>query len=130
MKEIMVFIRMNMMNKTKEALSKAGISSFTATGGVHGRGKGKVDFRVIDGAKEGFEEAISQLGQGQRLIPKRSLTIIVPDELVKKTVDTVISVNQTGKQGDGKIFVMPIDEAVRVRTGENGNSVLDEEGGK
>jgi nitrogen regulatory protein PII 2 len=126
MKEVMAVIRMNMMNKTKKALSEAGISSFTATGNVLGRGKGNVDFKLVEGAKAGYEEAISQLGQGPRLIPKRMITITVPDNLVKTVVDTLIAVNKTGKPGDGKIFVLPIDNAYRVRTAEQGEGVLDE----
>lgn len=126
MKEVMAIIRINMMNKTKEALAQNGISSFTATGKVLGRGKGNVDFRIIDGAKQGQSEAISQLGQGPRLVPKRLITVIVPDKLVKKTTDTIIKVNQTGSPGDGKIFVMPMLEAHRVRTKESGEGVLDE----
>ncbi len=126
MKEIMAVIRINMMNKTKEALADAGISSFTATGKVLGRGKGNVDFRILHGAQEGKEEAISQLGQGPRLIPKRLITVVVPDKLAEKAVETLIRVNQTGKPGDGKIFVMPVLESYRVRTKESGDTVLDE----
>lgn len=126
MKEVMAVIRMNMMNKTKKALAEAGISSFTATGRVMGRGKGNVDYTLLEGAKEGYEEAIAQLGKGPRLVPKRLLWIVVPDELVQRTVDTIIDVNQTGQPGDGKIFVMPTLDAVRVRTGETGDAVLDE----
>lgn len=126
MKEVMAVIRMNMMNKTKKALSEAGISSFTATGNLLGRGKGNVDFKLVEGAKAGYEEAISQLGQGPRLVPKRLITVTVPDTLVKTVVDTLISVNKTGKPGDGKIFVLPIEESYRVRTGEHGDAVLDE----
>jgi len=125
MKEVMAIVRMNMMNKTKRALSDAGITSITGREAL-GRGKGIVDFKVLDGAEKGYEEAISQLGQSQRLIPKRIITIIVPDKLVGLTVKTIIKTNQTGKSGDGKIFVMPVEEAFRVRTGESGNSVLDE----
>ena len=125
MKEIMAIIRMNMMNKTKRALIDADISSFTATGRVVGRGKGKVDFRLLKGAEEGFDEAISQLGKGPRLIPKRLLWIVVPDHLVSKVVSTLIETNQTGQPGDGKIFVLPIQDAIRVRTGETGDTVLD-----
>lgn len=125
MKEVMAVIRMNMVNKTKKALADAGISSFTARECL-GRGKGVVDFSVLQGAEKGHEEAIAQLGQSQRLIPKRWLTIVVPDRLVKKTVDTIIGVNQTGKSGDGKIFVLPVFEAYRVRTEEHGDRVLDE----
>ncbi len=125
MKEIMAVIRMNMMNKTKKALADAGISSFTATGRVMGRGKGNVDFKLLEGAKEGYEEAISQLGKGPRLIPKRLLWVVVPDELVRTVVDTIIEANQTGQPGDGKIFVIPTLDVFRVRTGETGNSILD-----
>ena len=126
MKEIMAVIRMNMMNKTKKALADAGISSFTATGRVMGRGKGNVDFKLLEGAKDGYEEAISQLSKDPRLVPKRLLWVVVPDNLAQKTVKTIIEVNQTGQAGDGKIFVMPIAEAYRIRTGESGDTVLDE----
>jgi nitrogen regulatory protein PII 2 len=54
------------------------------------------------------------------------ITITVPDNLVKTVVDTLIAVNKTGKPGDGKIFVLPIDNAYRVRTAEQGEGVLDE----
>jgi nitrogen regulatory protein PII 2 len=126
MKEVMAIIRMNMMNKTKKALADTGISSFTATGRVMGRGKGNVDFKLLEGAKEGYEEAISQLGKGPRLIPKRMLWVVIPDSLVSKTINTIIEVNRTGQAGDGKIFVMPTVAAYRVRTAESGDLVLDE----
>lgn len=125
MKEVIAIVRMNMMNKTKRALGEAGISSFTARK-VMGRGKGKVDFRLLRGAEEGYDEAIAQLGSGPKIIPKRLITCVVPDELVQTVVDTVIETNQTGSAGDGKIFVLPLEEAYRVRTGESGNDVLDE----
>jgi nitrogen regulatory protein PII 2 len=124
MKEVIAVIRMNMMNKTKQALAQADIASFTARK-VMGRGKGKVDFLLLKGAEEGYDEAINQLGPGPKLIPKRMLTIVVPDELVQTTVDTIIETNQTGSPGDGKIFILPVDEAIRVRTGESGDEVLD-----
>ena len=125
MKEVMAVIRMNMISKTKIALANAGISSITARECL-GRGKGLVDLSLLKGAEKGYEEAISQLGQSQRLIPKRVLFIVVPDKMVKKTVKTIIKVNQTGKSGDGKIFVVPVLDSVRVRTGENGNITLDD----
>jgi nitrogen regulatory protein PII 2 len=125
MKEIMAIVRMNKMNQTKRALSEAGITSITARDAL-GRGKGLVDIHLLEGAEKGYEEAISQLGQTQRMIPKRALIVVVPDELVDRTVQTLIRVNQTGKSGDGKIFVMPCQDAIRVRTGEQGDAVLDE----
>lgn len=125
MKEIMAIVRMNKMNQTKKALSEVGISSITARDAL-GRGKGLVDVQLLEGAEKGYEEAISQLGHTQRMIPKRAIIIVVPDELVERTVKTLIQINQTGKSGDGKIFVMPCLDAIRVRTGEQGDVVLDE----
>jgi len=125
MKEIMAIVRINMMNKTKKALAEAGISSVTARDAL-GRGKGLVDLNLLEGAEKGYEEAIAQLGQSQRLIPKRIFFVVVPDRLVKTTVQTIMAVNRTGKSGDGKIFVMPVMDSVRVRTAESGDQVLDE----
>jgi len=134
MKEVMAMIRINKINETKKALNEAGITSFTATGRVLGRGKGLVDFRVLDGAKEGKPEALTHLGSGPRLVPKRLITVVVSDDWVERTVKAIIDVNQTGNAGDGKIFVLPILEATRVRTretvtGASGGTVLDSSGG-
>jgi nitrogen regulatory protein PII 2 len=125
MKEVIAIIRMNMMNKTKRALADAGISSMTAKE-VLGRGKGIVDLDLLQGAELGYEEAVSRLGQSDRLIPKRMLLISLPDALVETAVKTIIRVNRTGKSGDGKVFVLPALDAIRIRTGESGASVLDE----
>lgn len=124
MKEILAIIRMNMMGKTKDALIDAGVVSMNAVACL-GRGKGLVNLSLLEGAEKGYEEAITQLGQGGKLIPKRSISIILPDKLVKKAVETIIRVNKTGKSGDGKIFVMPVMDSVRIRTGEKGQSTLD-----
>lgn len=125
MKEVMAIVRMNKINQTKRALAAAGISSMHARECL-GRGKGLVDLDLLKGAEQGYEEAIAQLGNSQRLIPKRMISVVVPDKLVKKVVSTVIEVNQTGKAGDGKIFVLPVDESIRIRTGETGDETLDE----
>jgi nitrogen regulatory protein PII 2 len=125
MKEVMAIVRLNAMNRTKKALADAGISSVTARDAL-GRGKGLVDLQVLKGAEKGYEEAISQLGGSQRLIPKRILTVVVPDKLVEKTVKTLIKVNQTEKPGDGKIFIMPVMDSISVRTGLNGDVTLDD----
>jgi nitrogen regulatory protein PII 2 len=125
MKEVLAIIRMNKMNQTKQALADAGVASFTAHR-VAGRGKGKVDYLLMKGAEAGCEEAIVQLGPGPKLIPKRLLDIVVPDDLVASVVRTIIATNQTGNPGDGKIFVMPVLDAFRVRTGEAGEAALDE----
>lgn len=125
MKELIAIVRMNMMNRTKLALAEAGLGSITAREAL-GRGKGIVDMQLLHGAEHGYEEAIAQLGQSHRLIPKRALLMVVNDDLVEKAVKTIIRTNQTGKSGDGMIFVLPCQEAVRVRTGERGEDTLDE----
>ena len=133
MKEVMAMIRINKMNATKRALNAAGITSFTATNKVLGRGRGLVDYRILDSARAGSQEAVALLGDGPRLVPKRLISIVVSDDFLERTVKAIIDVNQTGKSGDGKIFVMPVLEATRVRTGETvegayGSSVLDSSG--
>lgn len=125
MKMIMAIIRIDKMNKTKRALSDAGISSMTATGKVFGRGKGLWDAKVLEGVKNDSPEALTHLGKEPRFRPQRVITIIVPDDKVKVVVDTIIEINQTPSPGDGKIFVMPTSESIRVRTGETGDLTLD-----
>jgi nitrogen regulatory protein PII 2 len=125
MKEVMAIIRMNMMNKTKRALADAGISSLYAKECL-GRGKGTIEIpRYVEGAAERYQDLIQELGVAGRLVPKRMINVIVPDKLVKTVVKTVIDINKTGRSGDGKIFVMPVSESWRVRTGESGDDVLD-----
>ncbi|ADK83814.1 nitrogen regulatory protein P-II [Desulfarculus baarsii DSM 2075] len=123
MKEVIAVVRMNTMNKTKKALTAAGIDSMFAHE-CQGRGKGLVDSKLLSGASQGYEEAIALLGEKGKLYSKRMLTMVVPDKQVDAVVRTIIESNQTGKPGDGKIFVLPIGEAIRVRTGETGGKAL------
>jgi nitrogen regulatory protein PII 2 len=124
MKEVMAIVRFNMMNVTKRALADAGFYSLT-TLKVTGRGKGNVDFFLLQGAETGHEEAIAQLSSAPKLIPKRLITLVVRDDQVKNAVKVITEVNQTGQKGDGKIFVLPITDAVRVHTGETGEKAID-----
>jgi nitrogen regulatory protein PII 2 len=124
MKEIIAVIRISKVNETKKALIDAGIPAFTATGRVMGRGKGVVHSDILQGAEAGYTEAIAQLGSAPRLVSKRIVTVVVPEELCKTAIDTIIKTNQTGKHGDGKIFVTPIIETIRVRTGEKDREAL------
>jgi nitrogen regulatory protein PII 2 len=127
MKEVMAVIRRNMINQTKNALAMAGIDAMTARK-VQGRGKKKVDFEVIkDVIEEGTDLSapmVEAVQETHKLISKRLLTVIVNDEEVKSVVDTIINVNKTGNPGDGKIFVLPIADVVRVRTGETGEEAV------
>lgn len=119
MKEVIAIVRMNMMNQNKKALTEAGVDAFFAHEAT-GRGKGFINPQVLNGAREGYEEAASLLGEKGKLYPKRLITIVVEDDFVDKVVDTLITTNQTGKPGDGKVFILPLADAVRVRTGETG----------
>lgn len=124
MKMIMAIIHIDKMNETKRALTEAGITSMTATGKVFGRGKGFWDAKVMEGAKQDMPEALTHLGKEPRLRPQRVLNIAVSDHNVQLTIDTIIEVNQTPAPGDGKIFVLPLDDSFRVRTGETGTTIL------
>ncbi len=119
MKEVIAVVRINMMNQTKAALTEAGIDAFFVHE-AHGRGKGFVNPKVLEGVQHGYEEAASLLGAKGQLYPKRLVTVVVKDELVDDVVQAIIATNQTGKAGDGKIFILPLADAVRVRTGETG----------
>lgn len=124
MKEVVAIVRMGKINKTKEALTAAGICSMHAKD-VLGRGKGFVDILRLNGAEKVWEEKMDELAVVGRLIPKRMLTMIVPDKLVKTVVSTIMKVNSTGKSGDGKIFVLPAFESIRIRDGQTGDETLD-----
>ncbi|MFZ5995650.1 MAG: P-II family nitrogen regulator [Thermodesulfobacteriota bacterium] len=130
MKEVMAIIRINKINPTKQALADAGFPAFTAIKGV-GRGRRPVNFEILQAMNMNENpsdsvEVLPTLSQGGRLIPKRIISLIVPDETVSDVIQNIIKVNKTGNPGDGKIFVMPIDDVVRVRTGETGAKAIDE----
>jgi len=123
MKEVIAVVRMNKMNRTKEALTREGINAFFAHE-VQGRGKGLVDESLLQGAEQGIPEAISLLGEHGKLYPKRMVTVVVPDSQVRKVVRVLMEVNSTGSRGDGKIFVLPLSDAARIRTGETGEAAI------
>jgi nitrogen regulatory protein PII 2 len=123
MKEVIAVVRINMMNQTKQALTDCGVDAFF----VHeaqGRGKGFANPRVLEGVQQGYEEAASLLGAKGQLYPKRLITVVVKDKEVKEVVQAIIEANQTGRPGDGKIFIVPLSDAVRVRTGEQGAKAI------
>ncbi|MCX7920558.1 MAG: P-II family nitrogen regulator [Clostridia bacterium] len=128
MKEVMAIIRMDMINKTKEALLTEGFAALNCRK-VLGRGKKKVDFTLIEKVVMGELEACSPktaevISEGHRLIPKRLISLVVKDEEVQKVVETIISINSKGKPGDGKIFVLPVSDCIRVRTKETGEAAV------
>jgi nitrogen regulatory protein PII 2 len=131
MKELTVIIRRDKLHETKRALDEAGYPSVTIQS-VDGRGKQKGDLcaEIDPEMPESFCAAVKlkptpsayalehALPKVALYVPKRMLTMIVPDEVVPKIVESIIRVNQTGKRGDGKIFVSPVEGALRIRTGE------------
>ena len=127
MKEVMAIIRMNTMNETKRALSEAGFASMTARK-VYGRGKKKISFNMIEDIIEDAAEAPPRLAEAMseahRLLAKRLITLVVNDKDVDEVTKIIIETNQTGSMGDGKIFVLPISDVIRVRTGESGQSAV------
>lgn len=123
MKEVIAVVRMNMMNRTKQALTDAGIDAYFAHE-AQGRGVGLANPHVLEGAASGYEEAAALLGERGKLYPKRMITVVVPDRDVTLVVKALVEANQTGKPGDGKIFVMPVADAVRVRTAETGEKSI------
>ena len=128
MKEGMAFIRLNMVNPTKEALAKEGFPSFSCRKCL-GRGKKSIDPSVVQAVLDAGELPVSSVGEHftelTRLIPKRFFTLIVNDDEVALAVKTIIKVNQTGNPGDGKIFILPIAETYKIRTGERFVGVIE-----
>ncbi|HSQ40945.1 MAG TPA: P-II family nitrogen regulator [Fibrobacteraceae bacterium] len=122
MKEIIAIIRPKKVTATKEALEKLGFPSITAEA-VLGRGKqrgiaSEVSFPV------NAELLAKGKNGGMKFIPKRMISIVADNEQVDLIVKTLVEINQSATVGDGKIFVCPIDNAVRVRTGESGTQAL------
>lgn len=123
MKEVIAVVRINKMNQTKQALTDAGVDAFFARE-AQGRGKGFVNPKVLEGVDQGYEEAAAVLGEKGKLYPKRVVTVVVENDKVADVVQSIIKTNQTGKPGDGKIFVVPVLDAIRVRTGETGTAAI------
>lgn len=128
MKEIIAIIRPNTINQIKDALVEAGLPAFTGHKAL-GRGRRPVDFEILAAINQDPSqgaEILPTISQGGRLIPKRMLSIVVPDERVPEAVETIIKVCSKGQPGDGKIFVLDVKDVVRVRTGETGSEAIDE----
>ncbi len=137
MKEITAIIRRDKLPETKTVLDELGYPSLTIQS-VDGRGKQKgAMFSEMDSEMpDSFCTAVKlmptpsayalehTLPKVALYVPKRMLTIVVPDDVVSKIVKSIIKVNRTGKAGDGKIFVSPIEGAVRVRTGEHDGEAI------
>src|SRR5574341_2664010 len=112
MKKIEAIIKPFKLDEVKEALNEIGIQGMTVSE-VKGFGRQKGHTELYRGAEYVVD-----------FIPKVKLEIVVPDELVAKVLETIENAAKTGRIGDGKIFVLPLEAAVRIRTGEKGDDAL------
>src|SRR5579883_2175062 len=112
MKRVEAIIQPHKLEEVKEALHGIGIEGITITDvRGHGRQKGHTE------TYRGNEYKVD-------LLPKVRLDMVVPDSRARQVVETIAAAAKSGKIGDGKIFVSPVEEAVRIRSGEQGESVL------
>ena len=100
------------LEEVKDALSEIGVEGMTVSE-VKGFGRQKGHTEIYRGSEYTVD-----------FLPKVKIEIAVADDVVAKVIDAIVGAAQTGKIGDGKIFVLPLEEAVRIRTGEKGDDVL------
>ena len=112
MKLVMAIIKPFKLDEARKALTELGLQGMTVTE-VRGCGRQKGHTELYRGA----EYTVN-------FIPKLKIEVVVPANQVDKAVDTIAATAKTGKIGDGKVFVMPVEQAVRIRTGETDESAL------
>ncbi len=112
MKKVEAIIRHFKLEEVKNALTEQRIQGMTVTE-VRGFGRQKGHTEIYRGSEYTVD-----------FLPKVKIEVGVADEIVPKVVDAVVKSAKTGKIGDGKVFVVPIDEAVRIRTDEHGDAAL------
>ena len=112
MKIVMAIIKPFKLDEVRDALTKIGIQGLTVTE-VKGYGRQKGHTELYRGA----EYAVN-------FLPKIRIEVVVPDEGTDRVVEAIGSAAKTGQIGDGKIFVTPIEQALRIRTGETGADAL------
>jgi nitrogen regulatory protein P-II 1 len=112
MKKIEAIIKPFKLDEVKNALTKIGVLGMTVTEVKgFGRQKGHTE------SYRGTEYAID-------FLPKSKIDLIITDELVTQVIETIERVAKTGKIGDGKIFLSPVEEVIRIRTGERGREAI------
>jgi nitrogen regulatory protein P-II 1 len=112
MKKVEAIIKPFKLDEVKEALSSVGCQGLTVTE-VKGFGRQKGHTELYRGAEYVVD-----------FLPKVKLEVIVSDDKVASVVESIEKAAKTGRIGDGKIFVLPVEEIVRIRTGERGNEAL------
>ena len=112
MKKIEAIIKPFKLDDVKEKLSEVGIKGMTVAE-VRGFGRQKGHTEIYRGAEYVVD-----------FLPKIKIEVVTPDDQVAEVVETIRKAAYTGKIGDGKIFVLPVEECVRIRTGEQGEMAL------
>jgi len=112
MKLITAIIRPFKLEEVREALTQAGVSGLTVTE-VKGYGRQKGHTELYRGAEYVVD-----------LLPKIKIETVVPENLLDTALEAIVSAARTDKIGDGKIFVVPVEQAIRIRTGEQGPDAL------
>ncbi|HOZ47009.1 MAG TPA: P-II family nitrogen regulator [Candidatus Hydrogenedentes bacterium] len=112
MKKIEAIIKPFKLEEGKEALASAGIEGLTVTE-VKGFGRQRGHKEMYRGAEYAVE-----------FLPKVKMEVVVTDDKVEQVVQALVAAVGTGRIGDGKIFISPVEEAVRIRTGETGDAVV------
>ena len=115
MKKVEAIIRSERLQAVQDALDELGASGLTVTE-VMGCGRQK-----------GYTEQYRGSRANISLLPKIKVESVVPDHVVDQTVEAIVAAAYTGEAGDGRIFVIPIEQAVRIRTGERGEEILKHE---
>ncbi len=112
MKKIEAIIKPFKLDEVREALSEVGIAGLTVTE-VKGFGRQKGHTELYRGAEYVVD-----------FLPKIKVEVVVADDMVEPAVEAIIKAAHTGKIGDGKIFVMPVEQVVRIRTGETNEEAI------
>jgi len=112
MKMVEAIIKPFKLDEVKEALTKAGVEGMTVSE-VKGFGRQKGHTELYRGAEYSVD-----------FLPKVKIQVLIADEKARQVVEAITTAARTGKIGDGKIFVTPVEEVIRIRTGEKGPDVI------
>jgi nitrogen regulatory protein P-II 1 len=112
MKKIEAVIKPFKLEEVKDALTEIGIQGLTVSE-VKGFGRQKGHTELYRGAEYVVD-----------FIPKIKIEVVVPDNIVEKVVEAIVNAARTGRIGDGKVFIIPVEDAVRIRTGERGENAI------
>ena len=112
MKQVTAIIKPFKLDEVREALAEVGVNGLTVTE-VKGFGRQKGHTELYRGAEYVVD-----------FLPKIRIEMVIPDSMVDNVVEAIVKAARTGKIGDGKIFVMPVEQAIRIRTSESGDAAL------